>query len=124
MRRWLHFLLLQTTRAVHGFCFESRSVGHAMQPVAYVSAGDDRRGLADENEKRCLEGILGICLVAQDAAADAEDHGTMPPHQGFKSRLVPLADKTVQQFAIEPRLPFVPAGCPLKVSKDPIKLSG
>ena len=66
-------------------------------------------GPADEDEERGLEGVLGVVLVAQDRAADAEDHRPVPLDQGREGRpgrLVPVpvpvrtAGEPAQQLAV------------------------
>ena len=43
-------------------------------PIELAAAGQD--------EERGLEGVLGVVRVAEQPAADAEDHRPMLPHQG------------------------------------------
>ena len=45
--------------------------GDAVKPVAHPLPRHDRRGFADEHEKRDLERIVRIVNIAKDAAADA-----------------------------------------------------
>ena len=70
------------------------------------SLGDDRRRLADEDEEGGLEGVLGVVVVAEDAAADAPDHRAVPPHQGFQGRWLSAADEALQQLPIGQVRPF------------------
>jgi hypothetical protein len=58
--------------------------------------GEHGRRLADEEEKRGLEGIFGIVIIGQDTAADAPHHGGVTLHQGCKRHLVPAIDVVVQ----------------------------
>src|SRR5262249_49870727 len=46
------------------------------------------------------EDILGLVLIIEDAAADAQDHRAVPPHQGSEGGLVAVADEAAQQFAV------------------------
>ena len=62
--------------------------------------GPDRAGLADEDEERRLEGILGVVMIGQQAAADAQDHRAMPRHQRRESRLLSAVEVTLQELAI------------------------
>jgi hypothetical protein len=59
-----------------------------------------RSGLSSEDEEGGLEGVLGVGLVAQDAAADVQDHRAVPPQEGRESRLVPLAEEPPEQFLV------------------------
>jgi hypothetical protein len=56
--------------------------------------------LAAEHQERCLKRILGVLGLVKDAAADAQDHRPMPPHQGGEGGLIALAGKTLQQLAV------------------------
>jgi hypothetical protein len=47
------------------------AAGDAVQPVADQLAGHDRGRPAGEDEEGGLEGVLGVLLVGQHAAADA-----------------------------------------------------
>src|SRR6185503_13036957 len=53
--------------------------------------------LADEDEERGLERILGV-MVVEEAAADAPHHRGVPPHQGGKGILVPASQEAGQEF--------------------------
>ncbi len=48
-----------------------------MEPGSQRIAHPERPCLADQHEKRRLEGILSIVLVAEDRQADAPDEGTV-----------------------------------------------
>jgi hypothetical protein len=72
----------------------------AVQPVRHHSSWHHGCGLASEDEKRGLEGVLGILMVGQDAAADTPDHRAMPPHKGLEGGFVPLFDEAAEEFPI------------------------
>ena len=63
-------------------------VSHLVEPASYRLTLADGSSLADKDEEGGLEGVLGILLMIQDAAAYVEDHGSMPPNQHFEGRLV------------------------------------
>jgi hypothetical protein len=44
-----------------------------MEPVADLRRRADGAGLAHENEERCLESVMGVGVIAEDAAARPED---------------------------------------------------
>jgi len=75
-------------------------VGHAVEPVADHLPRSDRRRPADEDEEGGLEGVLGVLVAGEYAAADPPDHRGVPSHEGFQSRPVPAADEALQQFPI------------------------
>ena len=60
------------------------------RPLAYQLFGKD-----PENEKRRLKSVFDIMMAAKDTLANAPDHWSMPPHEGFKSSFLSVADKTV-----------------------------
>jgi hypothetical protein len=75
-------------------------VGHAVQPAAQGLRCPQRAGLADQDEEGGLEGVGGVGLVLQDAAADAQDHGAVPPDQGREGRLVAVVQEQPEQFRV------------------------
>src|SRR5262249_33501957 len=85
--------------------------------------GDNRRCPADEDEEGRLKSILGVVVVAQNAATDAPDHRAMPPHQGRKSRLIATADVVLQQLPIGQSRP-IPQHHATKVLEDLARLAG
>src|SRR5262249_3868118 len=64
--------------------------------------------------ERGLERVLGVVVVAEDAAADAPHHRRVPPHERLDRRLVPVADEPLEQLAVPGRVrrPFCPAEAP------------
>ena len=60
----------------------------------------DRSRLADENEERRLEGVLGVVVVVKKATADAPDHRAVPTDQSFKGRRLTAPDEALQQLPI------------------------
>ena len=76
-------------------------MGYTVEPVAHQRPRDHRAGLAHQDQEGRLEGILGVGLVAEHAAADAQYHRPVPPHQGFEGRLVTLTDVALEQLGIE-----------------------
>ena len=62
-------------------------MGHAVQPGADRLALADRAGLAEQDQERRLERVVGLVRVAQDAPADAEHHRAVPLDQQGEGRL-------------------------------------
>ena len=52
-------------------------MGDGIKPAAERPIHTHRSGLADENEKRGLEGILRLVTIAEHTAADPPDHCPM-----------------------------------------------
>ena len=75
-------------------------VGDAVQPVTNGLSGQKRRSLADQDEERGLEGVLGIVRIVEDTTADRQHHGAVTAHQSRESGLVALSQKTLQQLTI------------------------
>ena len=83
-----------------------------MEPARHGVGPSDRRSLACEDQERGLEGIFGILRVAQELAADAQDHRPVPLHQcrecGLGRRIArgeePLEQLPVRQGPDDPDL--------------------
>ena len=56
--------------------------------LATISRGTMDAGLSDEDQKRRLERILGVVVIAENTATDAQDHRPMPPHEDCKGGFV------------------------------------
>jgi hypothetical protein len=59
-----------------------------------------RAGLAGKRQESDLESVLGVVLVAEDAAADAEDHRTVAGHQRRKGFLFAQLEEAIEQLTI------------------------
>jgi hypothetical protein len=57
-------------------------------------------GLAGEDKEGCLEGVLGIMRIADDALANPQDHWAMALNDSGERRLVALSDESMQQQVI------------------------
>src|SRR5262249_34965454 len=79
---------------------ERGAVGRAIEPIADQLLPPDGRGLADEHQKRGLEGVVGVVGIAEDAATHAQDHRPMPADQGRERALVPPRNEALQQLAV------------------------
>src|SRR5258707_8975755 len=51
-----------------------------------------------------LEGVFRLVAVAEHAAADAQDHGTMPGNQGGEGAFVVTADESTKKGSVGFRL--------------------
>jgi hypothetical protein len=58
---------------------------HSIEPVAQQVKVADRAGFAGQDEEDGLKGIFGMVVVAQELAADAQDHGSVAAHQRGES---------------------------------------
>src|SRR5260370_40145088 len=61
--------------------YQSRSIGHAIKPIADSFARFDRVGLAHEDEKSGLKSIVGIVRVAKQTPAHTQHHSAMSAQQ-------------------------------------------
>ena len=77
-------MLAPASQATPGLA--GRAERHSMQPVAQQIGVADRAGLARQDEEHGLEDVLGEMSVAQELAADGEDHRTVSHHQGRERR--------------------------------------
>jgi hypothetical protein len=78
--------------------------GHApcdfVQPRTQRFSPMQRTGLASQHQEGCLEGILGMVLIAEHAPANAEYHRPVPFHQGSKRWLISPSGETLQELPI------------------------
>ena len=82
--------------------------GHGMEPRTERIPHPQQSRLVDQDEEDRLEGILGVVLVAQGRAADAQHHRTVTLDQGREGQLgriiptrpvrEPLQELTVRQL--------------------------
>src|SRR5262249_57415925 len=63
-------------------------IGDAVEPVADHLSRNDRRGLADEDEKGRLECVLGVLWSVKDSATNPPDHRPVPAHERGERRLL------------------------------------
>src|SRR5262249_37229941 len=82
-----------------------------------------KRGrLANQDQEGGLEGVLGVLVGAEDAAANAPDHGAMPLHQGGKGCLFPAGDVALEQLPV--RQVRLGQASPAEVLNDAAELAG
>jgi hypothetical protein len=53
-----------------------------------------------EDKKRGLESVFDIVVIAEDTAANAEHHGPVASHEGFKRRLIPATDEPLHEASV------------------------
>ena len=73
------------------------------EPAGQGVPPPDRPRPRCQDQERGLEGILGVVGVAQDVAADIEDHRPMPCHQRLECRLGGLAapsEESIQELGV------------------------
>jgi hypothetical protein len=63
------------------------SPSDAEQPFADRLAAADRTRLADQEQERGLEGVVGVVRIAQDFLTDAKDHRPVPFDQRGERQL-------------------------------------
>jgi hypothetical protein len=75
---------------------------NAVNPTGQRPPVADRVPFAEDSQKGCLEGVLGLGLVPQDAPANAEDHRAEAVHaldEGLGWRGPGLADQVTKKLA-------------------------
>jgi RNA polymerase sigma factor (sigma-70 family) len=82
------------------FRFQGGAPGHAVQPIAHEGPFDEQGSLLDEDDEGGLKSIIGVVDVAEDAATDAHDHGTVALDQCFERRLVAMGKETGEELAV------------------------
>jgi hypothetical protein len=75
-------------------------IGNPVEPVAQTFLVADSAGAARQHKEGGLEGVLGVVLVAEDAAAHAQDHGPVSLNQGGESGLVAVVGEALEQLTV------------------------
>ena len=81
----------------------SRAIGHLMQPGAQRIPHPEGASLADQDQERRLECVLGVVRVGQDAPADALHHRPVPLDQDREGELggvIPIGREPFQELAV------------------------
>ena len=81
-------------------CPHRHAMSHAEEPVPNQFTAADRGGAAHENEKSRLKGVFNVAFVAQQAAANPEDHRAVAGNQGTEGGLITMADEPLEQVAL------------------------
>src|SRR5262245_59405991 len=79
---------------------EGGTVGDAVEPASERCRLPNRTGVVGEDEAGGLEGVLGVGLVAEHAAADLQHHWPMTAHQGMEDSLLLLGSESLEQFLV------------------------
>jgi hypothetical protein len=74
--------------------------GDAVEPAGQALGAGQRGGLAQQGEEGGLEGVLGGVGVAQDAAADGQDHRAVPADEQGEGVLLAGVAEARQQLAV------------------------
>jgi hypothetical protein len=77
----------------------------------------------DEHKERGLEGIFGICLVAQDAAAHPQHHRSVPAQKRLKRRLLAPGEECVEQLPVGQTGVFLQPCIPAKMTDHTVHLA-
>jgi hypothetical protein len=75
-------------------------VGNTVKPARNGCAPTQRTSLARQNKESALKSILGIVLVAENSATNAENHGPMAIDEGSERLLIPIPDKPGKELPI------------------------
>lgn len=92
--------LMAMTAGCGPACFHGDPVGDTVEPAGDGTLLAYRAGLACQNEERGLVSVLGILLMPQDVATDAEHEPAVALHQGGERRLVALGGEAPQRLAV------------------------
>jgi hypothetical protein len=82
--------------------FHRQVIGHLVKPGGQGVALPDAVCFASQDEKRGLESVLRVVVVAQHPPANGQDQGPVPLHQAGERRSVVGGDKALKQVRIEP----------------------
>jgi hypothetical protein len=97
----LHFAL--PAAGIDGTGMSGGVLGNAVQPVGHTVPRYHGIRLARQDEEDGLEGVLGVVMIAEKPATDAEHHGAVAPNQRVKGGLVLPPDERFQQRAVRRR---------------------
>src|SRR5262249_19206145 len=95
-----HLLLVDSPVYLTAPELDRNVIRNAIKPTGQRFPLADGAGLARQDEKGCLESIIGVVLVVKDLPADAKDQGSMPFDQGRESRLFFLVNEPLEQGAV------------------------
>jgi hypothetical protein len=76
------------------------AAGNAEEPAAEGALTVEAGGFTGEDEEGGLEGVLGVLLVTQDAAAQAEHERSVALYEGGEGGLLTAVDESLQQVRI------------------------
>ena len=79
---------------------QGRPVRHAMEPDSHLVTRHDRGRPPHEHEEGRLEGVLGIVVIAEDAAADAPDHRAVAMNEGPERLGLSVVHEPIQQLPV------------------------
>ncbi len=57
-------------------------------------------GPANQDQERCLECVVNIGRIGKHAAADSQDHRTMPGHQGLERNFVTTFQVSLEKLPL------------------------
>jgi hypothetical protein len=95
--------LVETTSSRGRASTQRNPPSHAVEPTRGRLSLADRAGTEHEDQESCLDGILRLVLVAEDRAANAQDHRAMPFNQGRErefGRIAVAMKETPEKLAI------------------------
>src|SRR5260221_13403513 len=82
------------------FCFHCHPIRHSMQPARQGFPLADLAGHADQDQKRCLKGIVDSVLINQPAATHGQHQRPMSLDQYFERVTISLAYIFIQELAV------------------------
>src|SRR5262245_51020084 len=91
---------LETAALGEGMSLTRGAAGDAVKPRSEPIRLPQMCGLADQQQKRRLEGVLGILSVPQQPPTNAENHRPITPHQDGKCLLVSMTAELSQELTV------------------------
>src|SRR5262249_29469317 len=122
--RRVGLLLASPALRRHGLGFQRGAEGNAVEPVGDILSWPDGGGLAGEYEKSGLQGVFGIVVVMEDAAANPEDHRGMAPHKSVEGGLVLALDEAREEATIRHACVVLPEQGAAQMPEDGVDRSG
>ena len=72
----------------------------AMEPAGDSFPPVERVGLANEDQKSSLQGVIGVIHIAEFAPTNGPHHGSMAMYQGREGGPVSLVDEPIDELAV------------------------
>jgi hypothetical protein len=93
-------LLLLPTNIYRPSSLACSAESNAVEPVRQRRAGPDDSSPPSQNQKGCLECVLGVGMAPQHPSTDSEHHRPMPTNQMGKRLAILTRQEPFQQLAI------------------------
>jgi hypothetical protein len=81
-------------------CLQGKATRYSKEPWPDRILGAEATSLAAQNQKDCLEYVLGFMFVAKHTPAHAQHHGPVTANENRKGRFILLVREALDEFTI------------------------